>query len=181
VTEEGAPTPIRRKKPGPAERARLRAERAQAAGEAPPARTPKPPAGRRSRLEVQTGAMLMQMNLGFTMTCAMVQAAGGPLDPATDPLQPNEIVLLARGVAIQAEGHAQFRKYLTYLLNVSGGAGLLSVVAAIVVTRLAQHGVIPETAGGFAQLALMADPRDVAAATAAMAEAPPAEDEVDAA
>jgi len=71
----------------------------------------------------------------------------------------------------QAEAHATFRKYLQYMLNISGSAGLASVVFAIVASRLASHGVLPEQVGAYAQLALMADPRDVAALTESLAQA----------
>jgi len=171
---EAAP---KRHKPGPAERARLRAERAAAAGEPAPARPRPVSGGRRPRLEVQTGAMLMQVNLGFMMACAMVQQAGGPLDPRTDPLQPNEIVLLARGIALQADQHATFRKYLSYMLTVSGSVGLISVLGAIVVVRASQHGIIPPEAGQQAALALMADPRDVQSMVEQMQTPVPADDE----
>jgi len=182
MTEEETPTPLKRPKPGPAERARRRAERAAAMGEAVPERPPAPRASgaRRSRIETRTGAMLVQLNLGFTMTCAIVQQAGGPLNAQTDPLQPNEIYLLAHGIALQAESHAQFRKYLEYLLNVSGSAGLVSVLVAIIATRMAQHGVLPEQVGQYAQLALMADPKDIKAMTDSMT-APAADDAADAA
>jgi hypothetical protein len=152
--------PPRKSKPGPAARARARAERAVAAGETPPARATSP-GGRRTRLETQVGAMIVQLNLGLTMTCALVPG----LDAKEDPLQPNEIVLLARGIAAQAEAHATFRRYLQYLLNVSGSAGLVSVVVAIMTVRLAKHGVLPGEVGAYAQLALMADPAEVKALT----------------
>ena len=151
-------------KPGPTERRRLRALREGRVEESAPRRAPGPrpvATGRRTRLEVQTGAMLVQINLGAMMACAMAKGAGLPLDPEKDPLQPNEIVLLARGIAAQAEAHATFRRYLTAAIAVSGSAGFLSVVVAIVTVRLAQHGVLPAEAGGYASLALMADPADV--------------------
>ena len=155
----------KRPKPGPTARRRARAEKLGVPVESlkPQRPTVLPsPGGRRTRLETEVGAMLVQMNLGFTLTCALAPG----LDPTKDPLQPNEITLLAKGVAAQAEAHAQFRKYLNYLLTVSGSAGLFSVVAAIVTVRLAAHGVIPEQAGVMASLALQADPAAVAALTA---------------
>jgi len=161
VADEAEPTPIKKRKPGPSERARLKAAREGVPVESIRPKQAPSPGGRRTRLETEIGAMLVQLNLGFMMTCALTAQFGAPLNPLTDPLQPNEIVLLAKGVAAQAEAHATFRKYLGYMLAVSGSAGLASVVGAIVIVRLSQHGVLPEKAGEQAALALQADPREV--------------------
>jgi hypothetical protein len=114
--------------------------------------------------------MLVQINLGFTMACALAPG----LDPTSDPLHPNEVVLLAKGLTAQAEAHATFRRYLEYMLAVSGSAGLLSVVVAIVASRAAAHGLLPEEVGTYAQLALMADPADIKALTDSLT--PPEDD-----
>jgi hypothetical protein len=168
VTAEGQTAEERKKpyKPGPTVRARLRREReAQAGGapEAPPKRGPAPVTkaaqARRSKLEVQVGAMLAQANLGVTIACAIAPG----LDPESDPLTAVEIELLAKGITLQAESHAQFKKYLTYLLSVSGSSGLFLVIAAIVAKRMSTHGLLPEQVGAMASLLTMQDPEAIEA------------------
>jgi len=174
VTDQpAAPTPIRQTKPGPAARKRAREEAARRAAGLPPEAAPASRAktGRPSGLEKRVGAMLIQLNTPVMMVCAMGQRMGAPVDPAIDPLQPNEIVLLAQGITQQAESHATFRRYLEAALAISGSAGLASVVVAILAVRLSAHGVLPPEVGGYAALGLQADPARVEAFLAQAAEA----------
>jgi hypothetical protein len=73
---------------------------------------------------------------------------------ADDPLTPNEIVALARGLNAQAQTHATFRKYLEVAIATSDNADLVFVVACIGVKRLANHSVVPEAIGTIASAAL---------------------------
>jgi hypothetical protein len=175
VAEPGTPAAPRppRAKPGPAARRRAREEAARRAAGLPPEAAPASRAkvGRPSGLEKRVGAMLVQLNTPVMMACAMGQRMGAPLDPMVDPLQPNEIVLLAQGLTQQAESHATFRRYLEAALAISGSAGLVSVVAAVLAVRLSAHGVLPPEVGGYAALGLQADPARVEAFLTEAAEA----------
>jgi hypothetical protein len=131
-----------RHKPGPAERARLAAQKR---GEVAPVRTPTPGGAKRpTQLETRLAGELGKINLIFAGVCAMVHKGGGPLDPTVDPLQPNEVMALSRDLAAQAVGHKRFAKILESAITVTGSLGLIGTVGGIIMVRASMHGAIPE-------------------------------------
>lgn len=130
--------------------------------EAPKRRRGRPPADpdapkkmlapRRPRInrEHRIGAFLARINMAVQVTASIVPSVIHP----DDPLTPNEIVALARGLNAQAQRHPTFRKYLEVAITVSDNADLVFAVACIGVRRLSNHGVVSEEIGQVASAAL---------------------------
>lgn len=110
-------------------------------------RAPRRP---RITLEHRIGAFLARINMVAQVAATIVPG----VIHADDPLTPNEIVALARGLNAQAQNHATFRKYLEVAIATSDNADLVFVVACIGVKRLANHGAVPEAIGTIASAAL---------------------------
>lgn len=127
---------------------------------------PRRPRQSKINLEVRIGAFIAQVNIGVMIAAQFVPG----MDAERDPLEPAEIIALAKALEAEARNHAQFRKYLERFLAVGSAGQLWLVVAIIAARRGARHGFLPEGLDAPLGLAL-ADP----AAFASMVTPPPPE------
>lgn len=63
--------------------------------------------------------------------------------PTLPPLEPDEIELLAGGIAAEIEGNPKLAKWLARAAGIGPHAQLLRAVLLIAYPRLVQHGIIP--------------------------------------
>ena len=103
----------------------------------PPKRRGRPPGSTnrktRKSLKTEIGGTLALLNMGIAMTPVR--------DDALDAV---EIEALANGLNEEAQRSPQFRKYLEYVIGVTGAGGsLLPVIGMIAGRRAARHGYLP--------------------------------------